>query len=246
MAERQGSDEAVGMLTPRRTTRYIWSATRHTLCAQYRSCRRSDCQRCQEVIGYIAFQAIHRRALIAESLLAITLTVPADSAPLRDQIRRLQRNFVRLTRRAAWKRSIVGGIRSVDVTYNRITQLWQPHLHILAEGWPTERADIAHDWLMLTSGDQKRIKRIHDDRYRWCMARYVTKPPQRELFEQPSALEEFVWAKKRLRLRQTFGTFGGTRLTPRRVARAVTPSALDPRVSTQDRTNRGHVVASLL
>lgn len=62
----------------------------------------------------------------------LTLTVKNVSGEeLGDELRRLTKSFDRLFRRAKVKRSLIGYLRSVEITYNSKRDDYHPHIHVL-------------------------------------------------------------------------------------------------------------------
>src|SRR5206468_430559 len=88
-------------------------------------------------------------------------------------------------------------------------------IHVLAEGWSAEAAEIRHRWLMLTGG-YAIIKVIDGEEHRRRMAWYVSKSPNEDLKDQPERLAEFVKVRGRFRLKRTFGNLYGHPLYPRK------------------------------
>lgn len=62
------------------------------------------------------------------------LTVKSTTRPLNDQLLSLRRSFARLRRQPAWRDRVAGGAYTLEVTINKRTGLWHPHLHIVYDG----------------------------------------------------------------------------------------------------------------
>lgn len=64
--------------------------------------------------------------------LFVTLTAPNVKAEeLSDEISRLNEAWKRMSQRKKYKSLIVGGIRKIEVTYNKKSDTYHPHLHII-------------------------------------------------------------------------------------------------------------------
>lgn len=64
--------------------------------------------------------------------LFVTLTAPnVQAEELSDEISRLNEAWKRMSQRKKYKSLIVGGIRKIEVTYNKKADTYHPHLHIL-------------------------------------------------------------------------------------------------------------------
>jgi hypothetical protein len=134
----------------------------------------------KQIVGNVDSLTVDRGAL-----LSITLTLPPSSASLTKQMKSLLAAFKKLTRQAPWKHTIVGGVRCLHAPYRLIDQCWQPHLHILAQGWSVEAKEIADRWFGLTGG-YSRIRTIDSEDHRRHMSWYVSKSPNQDLIGQLS------------------------------------------------------------
>ena len=63
----------------------------------------------------------------------ITLTYPrtCNATEVRSVIKKLNASFAKLTRRKAWKESVEGGVKSIEITRSEDQKKYRPHLHIL-------------------------------------------------------------------------------------------------------------------
>ena len=79
----------------------------------------------------------------------LTLTMKHYDLPLRDQIRLLKKNFVKLARRVGWKKYVTGSVNFLHVKYNEKTG-WHVHLHILLTGSYLPQKWLSAEWLKVT------------------------------------------------------------------------------------------------
>jgi hypothetical protein len=145
----------------------------------------------------------------------ITLTLKHSPTPLTDQLKRLHRDFAELRRRAAWKEHVNGGAAFVEVKVGSRDGLWHPHLHLLCEGTFWRQKDISALWHRVTGDSSIVDVREVDDLEKaghYCV-KYVTKPADASVYQDPSKLQEMMLAMKGSRLCLSFGTWRGFKLT---------------------------------
>lgn len=132
----------------------------------------------------------------------ITLTIRSNDAPLTEQIDRLYRSFRRLRKTTLWVRHCYAAAATLEVTRNKTTQRWHPHLHVLAKGKYIPHADLKAEWLRITKDspivDIRLVK--HREKAIRYLSKYVTKPMTHEYDTQPDALAEAITALKGRRL----------------------------------------------
>lgn len=183
-------------------------------CSPYTRCKLRTCPRCAETKAQRITDNIQKRLDSGRTYYHVTLTVADHGQPLRRQLSQLFDSFRTLKRRRQWTTSIVGGIYTVDVTYNGSD--WNAHLHILAEGDGLSTDDLSRLWLSISGASVVDIRELGSESYRNNVARYVAKPPQLDLFAKPEALAEFNAVTNGMRLKRTFGNQYGTPLLAKR------------------------------
>ncbi len=109
----------------------------------------------------------------ADALRFITFTVKSSDAPLREQLDRLTERYKALRKTDAWKRHVRGAIATVEVTFNRQTGQFHPHLHVIADGSYWDQKSIAYTWQIVT-GDSCVVD-IRAVRGRNNAAKYIAK-----------------------------------------------------------------------
>lgn len=154
----------------------------------------------------------------------LTLVSTAD-ATLAQQKRRIFHSFRLLRQRPEWKKYVVGGSAFFEVTLNKKTLLWHPHLHVIVEGdfFPVE--ELKALWADVT-GDSSVvwIKPLTDDTHAAHeAAKYASKgftSPEDDpsgtaanVYDHPDKLQELMISLRGLRLCTTFGEWRGWRLT---------------------------------
>lgn len=137
---------------------------------------------------------------------SIILTLRSHDLPLADQVRQLLHCFKRLRHRATWKRYVFGGVYVLEITRNKDTRLWHPHIHILYHGKYYPHAELSKQWREITlDSNVVWVTQVHNRQGAAKeLAKYVGKP-QRISSLPPAAIREYATAVKSVRMIQTFG-----------------------------------------
>jgi hypothetical protein len=137
----------------------------------------------------------------------VTLTLKSSTQSLKHQLDRLYDAFRALRRREFWKAHVFAGIAVAEVTRNRDTGAWHPHLHVIVDGTYMPQSALSDEWHTVT-GDSSivDIRAVHDRRtaakYVAC---YVAKPAAL-LTLPPAAVIEFAYAVHGRRMLVAFGS----------------------------------------
>jgi len=137
-----------------------------------RRCRSRLCPRCTQKRSRELLGKLYAYAKEMDEPRFLTLTLVSTDAPLRDEVIRLRKAFANLRRTPEWKRHVNGGLYTVEVTYNRVTKQWHPHLHAVIDGVFFKQSIIKGLWFRIT-GDST-IVDIRPARNRRDIARYIT------------------------------------------------------------------------
>lgn len=145
------------------------------------NCKLRICPRCR----FIASRRIKRsldtvlgKATPTEFRL-ITLTMRSSEAPLKVQIKNLLQSFRRLRQQKVWIATQDGGYAVLEITINKATERWHPHLHCVVKGRFVLQQDLAAAWKKATHGSQIvdiRKCRTNDGIIRY-LTDYLCKPP---------------------------------------------------------------------
>lgn len=108
----------------------------------------------------------------------MTLTLKHTYEPLTDQINHLYLSFRQLRKTRLLKKNVSGGVWFFQITYNKKTETWHPHLHCLMSGKYVSLSKLSRLWLKIT-GTSKivNIKSVYD--YKSAsheVARYCARP----------------------------------------------------------------------
>lgn len=148
----------------------------------------------------------------------LTFTLKHAENPLQTQLQRLVRCFRRLRQRRVWKDSIATGYAVIEVTYHRQGTMapngriresdeWHPHLHVVAQTEFIDWSWLHTAWKQIT-GDSDNIdcQRVesasHAAHY---VAKYIGKPPDIDLRNEPTRAAEYYHALQHRRLLMPFG-----------------------------------------
>lgn len=186
------------------------------------------------------------RAAVAamDSPRLLTLTLASSDNPLSAELERLRVCFREMRRSKAWRAHVAGGVAIIEVTYNKKTGLWHPHMHCVidAKYWPQEQ--ISRLWHRVTGDSQVvdiRLVRSKDQAAGY-VAKYVSKLPDQE---QTPAEKRCEWAVAMhgLRLVQTFGSLHGRKLRPEKTPRPEGLSEVVQLRALLDAINEGDLAA---
>jgi len=140
----------------------------------------------------------------AHRLMILTLRSNDDS--LKTQIKTLMAAFRRLRNRKLWKDDITGGVRVLEITMNRKTKRWHPHLHILFKGNYIVQKILSKTWKQITGGSNiVWLQQVTNAAGAAAeMSKYIGKP-QRISTLEPAQIRSYARATKSVRMIQTFG-----------------------------------------
>jgi hypothetical protein len=131
-----------------------------------------------------------------------------DLYELKEGIAALFAAFERLRHRRIWKQ-VRGAVAVLEVTFNRETRCWHPHLNVLVDGPYMPQADLLAEWTVITEGagvagvwiEQATADTLPE------LFKYVTKLV--DFVEDVDAVREFLRGTKGLRFVRTYGEYYG-------------------------------------
>ena len=145
----------------------------------------------------------------------LTLTTRHNNNPLPEQIKRLYHSFGLLRRRCAWKQHVAGGCAFLEVKLSERDGRWHPHLHCIITGEFFSQKLISEEWYAVTGDstivDIRPIEGENDIAH--YVTKYLTKPIDSSIINQPDKFDEAVMAFRGLRQCLTFGSWRGLKLT---------------------------------
>lgn len=174
--------------------------TKHKCLCSARFCRWRFCLMCAWRLamkrGFILSVIMKRLINLKERFIFVTLTIPnVESKDLSDSITVLSNGWQRLLQRKKYADFIIGGIRKVEVTYNRKAKTYHPHLHILCCVKP-EYFDVRQ---IGTRGKRRRVypNMIPFEIWQSDWQRAVRNPNAQQIFvkavsDNPDKLEKLV------------------------------------------------------
>lgn len=124
------------------------------------SCQGRHCPVCQarkcHSLGIdlaIAVQEMCSRVLGCRAILLTSTTRNVPRGELKAEVKRQVKGFARMARWRRFKRSVLGGMRRIEITFNPVSQTW--HVHI-------------HAWLFVRPGYFSRKKDLFVDKPEWA------------------------------------------------------------------------------
>lgn len=160
---------------------------------QSNSCRGRWCPMCAEarvnIIAHNCFEFFVDQPFVR----FLTLTLKHSDLPLEDQIKRIKKCFVKLSRRVGWKKYVTGSVVFLHVKRNLENTEWHVHLHILLTGSYVPQKWLSEEWLKVT-GDSLvvHVKAAHSEkelgltikdftRYAGCPVNLIDVPAEHRL-----------------------------------------------------------------
>lgn len=142
----------------------------------------------------------------------LTFTLVSSNDPLRDQLQRLTKCFAKLRRTKTWKAHFTAGFYCIEVTHNRRTDQWHPHIHAVCDGRFIAQKKLSGLWYKMT-GDSNivdvRMAHSKESAVRY-VTKYVTKTQTAEYIPDHRIAD---WASSIKGLR-FINTFGGLKSPP--------------------------------
>jgi hypothetical protein len=150
-----------------------------------------------------------RRALSGKTVRFMTLTLVSTNDSLLLRLKHLLASFRRLRRIPLWRRLVRGGCASIEITFNRETGLFHPHLHCLIEGSYFPQAILRTEWELAT-GDSRIVDirpcTSHDNAAAY-VAKYLVKPIAHADHLDAEHLADVVQSFRGVKQVVTFGTW---------------------------------------
>jgi len=164
---------------------------------------------------------VQKLMLGREGRLRYAVLSERNSLNLQDGIASLWEAWARLRRSVHWKRKVKGAIVVLEVTYNRESRSWHPHLNVMIEGeyFPFELLNKLWIWASNGNGRGSHIQAA-DQNSAFELVKYTLKvaeraknemgePGLRLILDRPEAIDEYLSATYSIRLIRTYGTFFG-------------------------------------
>lgn len=152
------------------------------------------------------------------SIRFVTLTIRSTPAPLKACTTRLMRAWNKFTRSSVWRDTQEGAVAFLEVTRNKLTGWWHPHLHVIACGRFVAQQLLRRAWSEAVGEDS--IVDIRAVKHAKAIISYVVgyaaKPFDAAVFDSPAHASELVGAFHRRRTIFTTGDLRGTLPDPPR------------------------------
>ena len=170
-------------------------------------CKSRLCPRCSRFRANKLLADLRYYVTLIDSPRFLTLTLKSSDDPLRAQLLHLRKSFAKLRRSKIWRAHVKGGLYTVEVTYNRKSGQWHPHLHAIIDGKYFRQSAIVEAWKIASGGSfivDIRACHSRDDAVNY-LATYIGKSSDARNFPQRQVAE---WALNvhGLRFVARFGT----------------------------------------
>lgn len=157
----------------------------------------------------------------------ITLTLRSTDKTLNQLLDQLSLSFQRFRQVNPWRKWTKGGVAFTEVKHHDGPDRWNVHLHVVAEGGYMKRHELMKVWHRITGDsymvDIKLIR--HASEVAQYVAKYASKPLDKSVTCDSSALKTAIEALHGRRLISTFGNWRGIDLTVRNDDRTWIPYA---------------------
>ncbi len=137
----------------------------------------------------------------------ITLTLRHNDQPLADRLSFLRSSFRKLRQRNCWKNSAQYGYAVLEINWSHVSGCWHPHLHILVRTGFIDWTRLRKDWIKITNGSHHVNSQIvhKPGPAADYLVKYLGKPPDTTILENPDRAEEYYHAIDRAKLILPFG-----------------------------------------
>lgn len=173
-------------------------------------CRSRLCPICRKQHARRYMQAALEHLRMMDSPRLLTLTLASSDDPLRMQLQRLRGAFARLRRHKLWAANVEGGICTVEITFNKRTRQWHPHLHAIIDASFMKQSRLSEAWKSITTDSfivDIRLVRSLKEAARY-IASYIGK--SNDCRNYPTErLAEWIDNVRSMRMLSTFGKHHG-------------------------------------
>jgi hypothetical protein len=201
-----------------------WKPVQRAMFCDHRLC--PWCQRGRASRYLAELEPAVRENFKAKPALATFTQDDRPDESLSSAAERILRSYQKLSRRKAWRQTVRGGLRSVEVTRNMERRSWHVHIHVLVDTDYFPQADLLALWRECMTGDPAgwlketgkeprriggvNIKRLDDISE---AVKYVVKGIEALTTWPPETLQELLTWMRGRRLLQPFGCLFGLKVS---------------------------------
>ncbi|MGP1681407.1 MAG: protein rep [Giesbergeria sp.] len=138
-----------------------------------KTCKHRLCPMCGEARSKRLMADAQALVMRMDAPKFVTLTPRSTDDELKVRVKHLRDSFARLRRSKMWRMKFGKGISVVEVTHNKKTDQWHPHIHCIVDGTYCDQAKLSEAWKQAT-GDSM-IVHIRAVPVRSDAIRYVSK-----------------------------------------------------------------------
>lgn len=169
-------------------------------------CRDRLCPLCQRTRSARVSSRLQEWTQGFKATRLITLTTRSRASDLAPQLDAIMAAFRELRRTLLWRQHVPRGAWSLEVTFNRDTRCWHPHIHIVADGEYLPQPKLKAAWHRITRSSFIVDIRLIVDRA--AAARYVAKYISKSTDLGSWDSETILHFADAMHGRRLFGTFG--------------------------------------
>ena len=115
-----------------------------------RKCNQRWCPMCQKTKRWIITSSVREWANRQKHLKFLTFTLKSSADSVEDQVARIYKSFIKLRRTAFFRNKVRGGVWFFQVTVNKSTGLWHPHVHVLVDADYIPKRLLKNAWHKIT------------------------------------------------------------------------------------------------
>lgn len=158
-----------------------------------KKCHLRWCPVCAKQKGHMVATSLNEALEKQRGLRFLTLTIKSSVQPLPIQITDLYNSFKKLRRSSSWKKHVKGGLWFFQVTFDKKTSMYHPHIHCIVTGSYYPQPLLKSQWKAITGDsfvvDIRKItsrKAVYDD-----VSRYVSRPVQLSVIPESEWLDVY-------------------------------------------------------
>lgn len=193
-----------------RTPYLAFNETTSDISIQEMRCRSRLCPRCGRTRSFDLIERLKPIVDQMDSPRFLTFTIAATNDPLKERLKHIVESFAKLRRSKTWKKYFTIGFYTIEVTHNRKTDRWHPHIHVIVDGKYIKQKTLSDQWLSITKDSfvvDIRIVKSKKDAIGYVV-KYVTKTQDSSNIPD-HRIPDWALAIKNARM---VSTFGGARM----------------------------------
>lgn len=169
-------------------------------------CRDRLCPLCSNARSRESSSRVHAIVQSMDAPRFMTLTMPHSSDPLAFQLGVLMESFRALRNEPEWKKTVKGGVWSLELTFNKERSEWHPHIHIIFDGYYFPQPTLKALWSAIHG--ENVIVDVRAVSSAKVAASYIAKYVSKVVDLEQWGEEQIVEYAEAMHRRRTIHTFG--------------------------------------